>query len=83
MLVHAAVGKLGGDVMDSVEAVLSKDAVEEGGVTEVALNAGESGEGVFVGLEVDVDDGMAFAEEAALEDTAEEAGGSGDEQVGH
>jgi len=83
MFVHAAVGKLGGDVMDGVEAMLSKDAVEEGGVAEVALNAGESGERVFIGLEVDVDDGMAFAEEAALEDTAEEAGGSGDEQVGH
>ena len=83
MLVHAAVGKLGGDVMDGVEAMLSKDVVEEGGVAEVALNAGESGEGVFVGLEVDVDDGMAFAKETALENSAEEAGGSGDEQVGH
>ncbi len=41
------------------------------------------GRRVFVGLEVDVDDGVAFAEETTLEDSAEEAGGSGDEQVGH
>ena len=84
MLVHLhTVGELSGNVIDGVEAVLGEGALEESGVAEVTLNAGETGEGVFVGLEVDVDDGVAFAKEAALEDTAEEAGGSGDEQVGH
>ena len=83
MLVHFAVRQLGGDVIDGVEAVLGEDAVEKSGVAEVALNAGEAGEGVFVGFEVDVDDGVAFAKETALEDTAEEAGGSGYEHVGH
>ena len=83
MLVHFAVRQLGGDVIDGVEAMLSEDAVEESGVAEVALDAGEAREGVFVGLEVDVDDGVAFAEETALEDSTEEAGGSGDEHMGH
>ncbi len=39
-----AVGELGGDVIDGVEAVLGEDALEESGVAEVALNAGEAGE---------------------------------------
>src|SRR5579871_5873549 len=83
MLVHFAVRELGGGVIDGVEAVLGEDAVEKSGVAEIALNAGEAGEGVFVGFEVDVDDGVAFAKETALEDAAEEAGGSGYEHVGH
>ena len=62
----SAVGELGGDVMDGVEAVLGEDALEESGVAEVALDAGEAGERVLVGLEVDVDYGVAFAEESRL-----------------
>lgn len=45
------------------------------------MNAGEAGKGVFIGFEVDVDDGVAFAEEPAFEDAAEEAGGSSYENV--
>ena len=39
--------------------------------------------GVGVGDEVDVGDGVAFGEEAALENAAEEAGSAGDEDVFH
>lgn len=78
------VGELGGYVVDGVEVVGGEGLLEEIGVAEVALDTGETGEGrVFVEFEVDVDDGVAFAEESAFEDSAEESRGSGDEDVRH
>jgi hypothetical protein len=68
---------------DGIEAVLGEDALEQSGVTKVALDAGEAGKGIFVLFEVDVDYGMAFAQKAALENSTEEAGGSSDEVVRH
>ena len=69
-----AVSELCGDVVDGVEVMGGEDLFEEGGVAKIALYEGEVGEGsVFVGCEIDIDDCVAFAEEAAFEDTAEES----------
>jgi hypothetical protein len=78
MLVHLAVGELSGGVVDGVETMFGEGALEERGVAEVTLNAGEAGEGVVVGLEVDVDDGVAFSEKPAFENATEKTGGPGD-----
>ena len=45
LLVHLhAVGELRGGVEDGVEVVFGEDALEQGGVADVALDAGEAGE---------------------------------------
>ncbi len=74
VLVHLhAVGELRSDMIDSVEAMLSEGALEKLFVAEVALNAREAGESVFVRLEIDIDDSMALAQKTAFEHAAEEA----------
>ena len=59
--------------------LLREDLVEQRRVADVALDAGERGMRVGVGDQVDVGDGITFGEQAALQDSAEEAGTSGDE----
>ncbi len=78
VLVELAVGELGGTVVDDVEAVLGEGAAEEGEVAEVALNTVKAGVMVFVRLKVDVNDEVSFVQQLALENSAEEAGGSRD-----
>ncbi len=67
----------------AVNCLRGEDLLQERRVADVALDAGEVGVGVGIGDEVDVGAGVAFGEEPALEDSAEEAGSSGDENVGH
>ena len=50
-----------------------ESVVEEGGVSDVSPSAEEAADAVFVRLEIDVDDGVAFAKQSALEDASEEA----------
>ena len=78
------VGEHGGAMEDSVELFFGEEIVDLGGVADVALDGGEVGvRGVGFGYEVDVDDLVAFGEEAAFKDSAEESGGSGDENFLH
>ena len=84
MLVHLhTVGELCGGVEDGVEAVLRESGLNKAGVAEIALDAGEGGVRVLVGLEVDVDDGVAFAEESTFEYTAKKTGGAGHQIMSH
>ena len=83
VVVDGVVGELCGAVEDGGEFLCGQDFFEERSVAYVGLNAAEVGVGVGIGDEVDVGAGVAFVEETALEDSAEEAGASGDEDMGH
>ena len=82
-LVDLIVREHGGAVDDGGEIACGEEKVEHACVADVALNTGEVRVGVGVGNEVDVGAGVAFGEEAALEDASEEAGSAGDEDVFH
>jgi hypothetical protein len=84
MLIHLhAMRELRSNMKDSIEAVFRKGALYQCGIAEIALDAGKSRKSIFILLEVNIDDSVAFAQKAALENSTEEAGGSSDEIVGH
>jgi hypothetical protein len=84
MFIHLhAMSQLRGNMEDGIEAMLPEDTLKERGIPEIALDACKSGKTVFVRLEIDIDDGVTFAEETPLENSAEEARGSGDEIMRH
>ena len=84
MLVHLdAVSELCGGVEDGVEAMLREGGLNESSVAEIACDAGEARKRVFIGFEVDVDNGVSFAQKPSFEDSAEEAGTSCDKYMSH
>jgi hypothetical protein len=84
MLVHLhAMRELRGSVKDRIETMLGEDTLHQRGVAKIALDACESGKRVLIALKVDIDDGVAFAQKATLQDSTEEAGGSSDKIMTH
>jgi hypothetical protein len=75
------VSKLRRDMVDSVKAMLSECALKKLFVAEVALNACEAGESVFIALEIDAYDSVALAQETPFEHAAKKARTTGDEDV--
>ena len=70
-------------VEDGGEFVAGEGLAEQRLVTKVALNALEVFVPVGVGDEIEVDAAEAFGEKAALENSTEEAGASGDQDFLH
>ena len=78
-----AMSQLCGHMIDSVEAMFRERALYKFLVAEVSPNACESGESVFIRFEIDIDDRVALAQKAPLENTAKEPGSASDENMGH
>jgi len=70
-------------MIDSVKAMFRERALYKFFIAEVSPNACEPREGIFIAFEIDIDDRVALAQKAPLENTAKESGSASDENMGH
>ena len=60
-----------------------EDSAHESGIAEIALDAGQPGKRVLIELQIDVDDGVSFAQQAAFQHASKEARTPGDQDMSH
>ena len=77
-------GHLRCGMVDGVEPLRGEDALDQRAVTQVSDNGRQSGHGcIVIGHQIDIDDGMAFAKQAAFQDAAKESRGPGYKNIRH
>ena len=75
-------GKLGGDMVHSLEPMLVKNFPHQVRIAEIPLDTCQAGKAfVLVDLKIDIDDRIAFAQKAPFQDPSKEARSAGYQNV--